>query len=257
MGSSRYPEAAFLAAMTASATHEVRNVLAIIKESAGLIGDLLLLAQKRGALDEEKVHKALDRIEVQVKRGADLLTNLNRLSHTLDEERAAVDLGQEVEQAVFLSQRFARKKGHQVLAGPVSGEPYPTVDPLLMHMVLFAAVRCCLEELPEGSTLQVCALQVPDGAMVEFRAVSGSDATPAAGGAASPVAEGKGPPAAGGTPLPVPTPQAEAWDSLVSVARSAGASVTRANEGYGIRLLFHEGAAGGETPMASGGIDGE
>lgn len=41
MKSSKYPEAAFLSAMTASATHEVRNVLAIIKESAGLVDDLI------------------------------------------------------------------------------------------------------------------------------------------------------------------------------------------------------------------------
>lgn len=40
MKASQHPEAAFLAAMTASATHEVRNVLAIIKESAGLVAHL-------------------------------------------------------------------------------------------------------------------------------------------------------------------------------------------------------------------------
>ena len=41
MKTEKYPEAAFLSAMTASTTHEARNVLAIIKESAGLVEDLV------------------------------------------------------------------------------------------------------------------------------------------------------------------------------------------------------------------------
>jgi len=84
MRASQHPEAAFLATMTASATHEVRNVLAIIKESAGLIEDLMHVCAKRGTLDQEKVARAVHRIESHVQRGADLLTNLNRLSRLFD-----------------------------------------------------------------------------------------------------------------------------------------------------------------------------
>ena len=82
MTTERYPEAAFLSAMTASTTHEARNVLAIIKESAGLVEDLVQMYGTRGNLDREKVDRALKRIDLQVKRGADLLTTLNRLAHT-------------------------------------------------------------------------------------------------------------------------------------------------------------------------------
>ena len=53
------------------------DVLAIIKESAGLIEDMVHVFGKKGTLDPEKVYRAVDRIDGQVKRGADLL--LDRL----------------------------------------------------------------------------------------------------------------------------------------------------------------------------------
>ena len=153
MKTERYPEAAFLSAMTASTTHEARNVLAIIKESAGLVEDLVQMYGARGNLDREKVNRALERIDLQVKRGADLLTTLNRLAHTLDQDLSAVELNQEVEQLVRLSQRFARQKNQRVVAeGGVEGVPL-VVNALRLHMTLHGALMCCLEELPQGSTV--------------------------------------------------------------------------------------------------------
>jgi len=220
MTSSRYPEAAFLAAMTASATHEVRNVLSIIKESAGLIEDLVRMSQGRGRLDQEKVQRAVGRIEAQVKRGADLLTNLNRLAHTLDEDVAAVDLQKEVEQVVFLCQRFARKKGHKVQEVAGTGDASVTLNPLLLHMALFSAMQCCFQELPEGSTVQVEAGRTKDGVVVEFRGDPGTG---------------------GGTDASL---EEETWEKLEGLADLLGADSRRAEVGYGIRLFFREGNRG-------------
>ena len=200
--------------MTASATHEVRNVLAIIKESAGLIQDLADLSRRRGVSDEEKVRRAVDRIELQVKRGADLLTNLNRLSHTLDEDRSTVDLAEEVEQLVFLSRRFARQKSHRVEVGG-SREACPLfTDPLLLHMTLFSAMRCCLSELPGGALLTVEARTGPEGVGVEFRGRAASEAS-----------------------LDVARDQ-ELRGDLQEVAERMGAAVEPLETGYGIRILF-------------------
>jgi signal transduction histidine kinase len=217
MRSSPHPEAAFLAAMTASATHEVRNVLAIIKESAGLIQDLAELSNTRGSLDQDKVRRAVDRIEAQVRRGADILTNLNRLAHTLDESTSTVDLTEEVEQLVFLSQRFARKKGLLVEVGSSSGPCLHATDPLLLHMGLFAAMECCVAELPEGARLTVAVQVGPEGKSVEFRGE----------------AEGGG--------ILATTEDPEGWGHLQRLMTRLGSTARRFGEGYGIRILFREG----------------
>ncbi len=220
MRPSQHPEAAFLSIMTASATHEVRNVLAIIKESAGLIEDMVHVFAKRGQLDQEKVYRAVDRIDTQVKRGADLLTNLNRLSHSLDQEEAAVELNQEVEQLVFLSQRFARRKGHRVVAHAKESEADVAVHPLHLQMALFSAMERCLEELPEGAAISVGVVRSEEGPAVEFSGRPGD-----------------------GTEIGSPA-EGDAWSDLTALVESIGGRLERSSSGFGLRILFPEGARG-------------
>jgi C4-dicarboxylate-specific signal transduction histidine kinase len=213
MESSKYPEAAFMAAMTAGATHEVRNVLAIIKESAGLVDDLIQVYGTRGSLDPERVQRALERIGLQVKRGADLLTHLNRLAHTLDRDLSTVDMNQEVEQLLFLTQRFARQKGQQLEFRGAAGERLLVLNALRLQMALFGAMECCLEELPEGSTVRVGVHDEGEAVVAEFRGV------------------GEG-------PDPEPASVWQGWQKLEELAGSLGADLERCASGYGIRFLF-------------------
>jgi signal transduction histidine kinase len=220
MKASKHPEAAFLATMTASATHEVRNVLAIIKESAGLIQDMVDVFGKKGTLDTEKISRAVDRIDTQVKRGADLLTNLNRLSHTLDADLATVELNAEVEQVVFLSQRFARKRGHRIVAVCTEEEAKASVHPLHLHMALFSAMECCMEELPDGSAITL-SVAVRDGQPVLELSGASADGAEVVGRS-----------------------EGEVWAGVRGWTESFGGSLERSDTGFGIRMLF---------PPATGG----
>ena len=213
MKGSQHPEAAFLATMTASATHEVRNVLAIIKESAGLIEDLIHVFVKKGTLDDEKISRAVERIDAQVKRGADLLTNLNRLSHTLDSDRAVLDLDEEVEQVVFLSQRFARKRGQRIVANPPAGGAQVSVHPLHLHMALFSAAECCMDELPQGATIVISVGFGEGRPAVEFRGVTEE-------------------------PSEVGPSEGEAWARAGEWTESLGAELARFETGFGMRILL-------------------
>lgn len=147
-------EAAFIGKITAGATHEIRNVLAIIKESAGLIDDLMQASVTRGPLDGDRVFKATQRIDAQVARGAELITSLNRLAHSLDRERQVIDFDEEIRQVVFLSQRFARRKSQTVAALPGEGSPALTANSLAVQMALFAVLELCMEVLPEGAAVE-------------------------------------------------------------------------------------------------------
>ena len=213
MKNETYPEASFLSAMTASTTHEARNVLAIIKESAGLVEDLVQVYASRGSLDQEKVNRALERIDLQVKRGADLLTTLNRLAHTLDQDLSRVELTQEVEQLVRLSQRFARQKDQQVAAEGGTEEHHLVVNGLRLHMTLHGALMCCLEELPQGSRVTVGVHEENGFAVTEFRSAEGETAP--------------GPPVDG-----------SGWIKLEYLSGALGARAERTATGYGIRILF-------------------
>jgi hypothetical protein len=205
-------------------------VLAIIKESAGLVEDLVQVYAARGSLDQEKVQRALERIELQVKRGADLLTTLNRLAHTLDQDLSTVELVQEVEQLVRLSQRFARQKDQQVEAEGGVEEHRLVVNALRLHMALHEALMCCLEELPHGSTVTVGVHEEGGNAVAEFRSKEGGIAP--------------------GSPA-----EAGGWTKLESLSDALDARVERRPEGYGIRILLPKDTGAGGTPSGPGGHD--
>ena len=155
MGVPEDRDAAFVAKIAASVTHEIRNVLAIIKESAGLVGDVIQSQGGRAPANPDKVVRAVGRIDAQVSRGAEILTNLNRFAHSLDRLQGENSLNQEVEQTAFLSQRFARHGRHQVQVHVADQDMSVGANPLWLQMALFAAVECCLDQLPEASTVTI------------------------------------------------------------------------------------------------------
>ena len=168
MSAQENTEAAFIAKITANTTHEIRNVLAIVKESAGLIDDMVRLFVRRGSLDQEKLANAVRRIDAQVSRGAEIVTRLNRFAHSLDHHQIEVDLQQEVQQVVFLCQRYLKQKRHEVQVQP-SQEPVPFVtNSLWLQMTLCSGVECCLEQMPERSALSMSIVREDGGAAIRF-----------------------------------------------------------------------------------------
>jgi len=178
---SRYPEAAFLSTVTAGVTHEMRNVLSIIKESAGLVGDLVGLHQAGRPLDPERVGRAVDRVDAQVRRGAQMLEALHRVAHAIDHDHATLDLDEELRRVVFLSQRRARIKGLTVQADDVVGKGSLRANPLHLQMALFSTLDQCIEALPEGTHIAARIHAEPDSALVEFWSESASESGPTLG----------------------------------------------------------------------------
>ena len=146
-------DAAFVAAITASTTHEIRNVLAIVKESAGLIADMVDACDEQGRLDKDRFMRVVGRIDTQVNRGSELITSLNRFAHSLDETEGAIDLNGEVEQVAFLSERFVRQRKQTVEVAAPDGGPRVSVSPFRLQMVLFTAVECSSAQLTDGGIL--------------------------------------------------------------------------------------------------------
>jgi hypothetical protein len=110
-------DVAFLACLTAGATHEFRNILAIVKESAGLIDDLLRADLGAGA-SRERLQRAVVRIDAQVARGSALLTALNRLAHAAADRRTPMGLHEVVAHQALLSGRALRPRRQQVTVAP-------------------------------------------------------------------------------------------------------------------------------------------
>ncbi len=170
----------FMGKITAGVTHEIKNVLAIIKESAGLLEDLLFFGKDNAPLPREKVQRTLGRIAEQVQRGVDLSTKLNAFAHSSDEISASVEINQAVSQAAQLCKRFARLKEITLLVKPVEKSASVTTDPLLLQMLLFQCMDLLMHGTDPGSTIE---LRVPDsseGKYVEITVIPGESSNKAA-----------------------------------------------------------------------------
>lgn len=144
-------ETAFLGKITAGMTHEIRNVLAIIKESAGFMGDLLDRCPDGSFPHQDRFPRILSKIQDQVGRGVEISTHLNRLAHSMDEPEALVKLNDLLDDIVFLMQRFARLKKVQLEAAPAVETVEIRVDPLRLQVVLAAGIEYLLNRArPEG-----------------------------------------------------------------------------------------------------------
>jgi C4-dicarboxylate-specific signal transduction histidine kinase len=164
--------AAFIARITAAATHEFRNILAIVKESSGLVDDLVAAAGS-GAPDQQKVRWALDRIRLQVTRGSDLSTSLNRVMHGLDRDEEVVALSEAVRHAGLLAQRFARQQRREIRLEAGEADATVTLNALDLYRGLVAVLEWCVDHVVEGGTVVVEPAEWETRPAVRFRAETG------------------------------------------------------------------------------------
>ena len=104
---SRVKEIGFMGKVTASLSHEIKNTLAIINESVGLMGDLLRKDAPEDWPQYSRLTKLMGSIEEQVQRSAAIVKRLNQFAHSMDKSLVDLDLNETVRQTVILAQRFA------------------------------------------------------------------------------------------------------------------------------------------------------
>lgn len=161
-------EAVFFGRITASITHEMKNVMAVIRESSGLMGDFLGLPSSEEFEYHDKFQKQVSNIKDQINRGVDLIGLLNRLAHCPDSETADLDLDEQVNLIVSLSQRFARQKKLTLELLP-SATPLGTItNPLKLQMALFAGIESCLKILAPGGVIRIQPLENEGKSAVRF-----------------------------------------------------------------------------------------
>lgn len=103
-------EALFIGGILASVTHDMQNVMAIIKESGALADDILTINGPPRLRHGDKLTTALVNIQEQVKRGRDLMLMLNGFAHAATDFPECGDLVRFTRQIATLDQRMARLK---------------------------------------------------------------------------------------------------------------------------------------------------
>ena len=104
----------FFGKMTASVSHDLKNVLAIINENAGLMKDLSQMALKGAALNPEKIENLATRLERQVVRADQIIKTLNQFAHSTDISVKPIEIGEAVAMMLALAQRLIAGKSCEI-----------------------------------------------------------------------------------------------------------------------------------------------
>ena len=170
--SPEYDGLKFFGKINASISHEIRNTLAVINENAGLIKDLLMMAEKGHPLDLERIGNRAEKVLEQVKRTDGIVDNMNRFAHSVDNTFMKINACEYIEFVVRLSERFATMKG-VIIKPELPDEPLEiTTFPFLFENIIYLCLDQAMQYPGEEKTILMSAHREEERLRVEFRRIS-------------------------------------------------------------------------------------
>jgi C4-dicarboxylate-specific signal transduction histidine kinase len=163
----------FFGRISASISHELKNVLAIVNENAGLLEDLTLMADRGQPIDPARLKKMAETVKKQTRRADEILKNMNRFAHTSDEAVTNVDLNQILELVRALTARFAAMQSVTVdLQLPASSLVIPTAPFFLMNL-LCLCLDFAMSASGDDKQVALVAEEADNSVVIRFQGLAG------------------------------------------------------------------------------------
>lgn len=157
--------------ISAAVSHDLKNVLAIINESAGLLDDLALRAAKGIEIPPERLNIATARILKQVKRGDVVLKNLNRFAHTTDAPVLQANVAETVALMVDLASRQAAMK--EVIFTIVPDGCMVTTCLVYLEAFVYQLLRHVIDILPRKESVDIAVAGEGDAVVIRLTNAAG------------------------------------------------------------------------------------
>ncbi|SPD75845.1 conserved hypothetical protein [uncultured Desulfobacterium sp.] len=154
--------------MTASISHEIKNVLAIINENAGLMEDLVLMANKGRPLEPERLTTLAGKIISQIQRADGIILNMNTFAHSVDEFQKRIDITETLTLVVSLSNRFASMRGVAVELAPIHNPIRINTNQFLLENIVWLCLDYAMDEAGHGKRVVLNAEKVDNAIAIRF-----------------------------------------------------------------------------------------
>ena len=148
----RFLQLRFIGKILAGFTHESKNYLAIIKESAGLIDDMIKLG-KSGEAASSQFLEIIHSIEEQIERSTGLFKYLNRFSHRMDTQLSAFNCNEALEELMALVNRFANQKRIELAKDFQQDLPQIYGNPSMIQFLVFSFLEEIIKTLDKNSRI--------------------------------------------------------------------------------------------------------
>ncbi|MGD8395976.1 MAG: hypothetical protein PVF43_10910 [Candidatus Eiseniibacteriota bacterium] len=174
----------FFGAITASLSHEMNNVLAIVNELSGLQDDCLVAAERGRPLDPARLRSVAGRIAEQVERGKSFVKQLNGFAHCIDRPGVMLDVQEQVEAVTALCQRFARLRRLTLAARPATSTCHVVGCAFELQHLLYRAIEHGLAQSAEGESIGIT-VELADGGGARITVTAGASSGGAVAAAAA------------------------------------------------------------------------
>lgn len=163
----------FFGKVSASISHELKNVLAIINENAGLLEDLTFAAQKGAAIDPERLNRTAQNFLKQINRADEILKNMSRFAHSVDQFSVQVNLHELAGLVANLAARPAAMRKVS-LAISTSAEPVTlTANPFLLENLIWLCLEFGIAATSAGGTLTIAPEKTATGICLHIAGIDG------------------------------------------------------------------------------------
>jgi C4-dicarboxylate-specific signal transduction histidine kinase len=149
----RISQLAFVGKILASFTHELKNHLAIIKESAGLQQDLITFGGRKPKIDSGEMLKFLKSVDDEIQKTLALITFLNRYAHRMDSETSTFSVNAVLDELIALTDRLARRERITFVREFDPADYDVCSNPSRLQLILFCIIERLLKTLDQKSTV--------------------------------------------------------------------------------------------------------
>jgi signal transduction histidine kinase len=163
----------FFGRISASISHEIKNVLAIVNENAGLLEDLILMADRGKPLDPARLKMMAEAVQKQVGRADGIIKNMNRFAHSIDQTITTADIDQTIELLIALTARFAAMRAVKVdLQLPATPLTIPTAPFYLMNL-LWLCLDFSMSASGDEKRVELVVEETENSVRIRFRRLAG------------------------------------------------------------------------------------
>ena len=159
--------------MSALISHEIKNVLAIINENAGLLEDYTMMAEKGMPIDSKRLKIASGKIMAQIQRAERIIKNMNKFAHSVDENIRAIDLSEVIELVVALSAKFVSMHNVKIELNPILEQVSITTSPFFIENLLWRCLKFAVDSIGQGETIGIMLEEMEKGAEIKFTGIQG------------------------------------------------------------------------------------
>jgi len=153
---------AFFGKVNASISHELKNILAIISETAGLLQDLTEMATKGQKIEWEMLNTCSQDILEEIQRGFTTIKQMNTFSHSVDVPLKSVNLIEVLELMINLA-------GFLSFAGKVRFDPpqdeasIVSTCPFRLQNLVYQTLVFAFKSVGATGEIQVAVHREPNG----------------------------------------------------------------------------------------------